>query len=212
MSSHFLNASVKLRPGLSLEIYGYLLDYDEAADAALSSQSYGGKLSGSHPLPRKGRLLFETQYAKQRDFAANPNRRNADYLHLLGGVALSERLTVKVGRELLGGSLEDGAFQTPLATLFKFNGWADKFLVTPAGGLIDWYASGEGKLGSFGWTAAYHDFHSDAGSDRYGFELDARAVVATRWKQSFGLQVAFYRTEGFASDTGKLWFWTEYGF
>jgi hypothetical protein len=212
MSSHFLNAGVKLRPDLSLEIFGYLLDYDDEKDAPLSSQSYGGKLSGSRAFAGKRRLLFEAQYAKQRDFAANPNRRAADYLHLFGGVGLSERLTVKVGRELLGGSPEKGAFQTPLATLFKFNGWADKFLVTPTGGLIDWYASSEGKLGSFGWAAAYHDFHSDAGSDRYGFELDARAVMTTRWKQSFGLSAAFYRTEGLASDTSKLWFWTEYGF
>jgi hypothetical protein len=121
-------------------------------------------------------------------------------------------VTLKLGRELLGGSPEGGALQTPLATLFKFNGWADKFLATPPRGLIDWYLSGEGQVRSLAWMAAYHDFRADAGSDRYGVELDARAVFSTSWKQSFGFQLALYRTKGFAADTSKAWLWTEYGF
>ncbi len=212
MSSHFLDAVVQLRPAISLELFSYLLDYDQERDAPLSSQSYGGKISGSHPLLETHRLLFEAQYAKQTDFGANPGDRDADYLHLIGGVGLSGKITLKLGRELLGGSPERGAFQTPLATLFKFNGWADKFLTTPPQGLIDWYLSGEGKIRSLGWTIAYHDFRSDAGSDRYGSELDARAVFSTSWKQSFGFQLAFYRADGFAADTAKAWLWTEYSF
>ena len=41
------------------------------------------------------------------------------------------------GYEVLGA--DDGAaltsFQTPLATLHKFQGWADKFLTTPPNGI-----------------------------------------------------------------------------
>jgi hypothetical protein len=59
---------------------------------------------------------------------------------------------------------------------------------------------------------AYHDFSADAGGDAYGSELDARAVFSTSWKQAFGVQVALYREDGFATDTSKLWLWTEYGF
>jgi hypothetical protein len=212
MSSHFLNAVVALRPAISLELFSYLLDYDQEVDAALDSQSYGGKLSGSHPFSGDHRLLFEAQVAKQTDSAENPNPRNADYLHLVGGVEVAQKLTLKLGRELLGGSLERGVFKTPLATLFKFNGWADKFLTTPPSGLIDWYVSGEGKLRSLGWVLAYHDFRSAEGSDRYGSELDARAVFSTSWKQSFGFQLAFYREDGLSTDTGKLWLWTEFAF
>jgi Flp pilus assembly protein TadD len=212
MSSHFLNALVAFDPNLSLELFSYLLDYDDDADAPLSSQSYGGKLSGSRPLLEKHRLLFEAQYAKQMDFGANPADRDADYLHLVGGVGLSGKLTLKLGRELLGGSPANGVFQTPLATLFKFNGWADKFLTTPPNGLVDWYVSGEGRIRSASWIVAYHDFSADAGGDAYGSELDARAVFSTSWKQAFGVQVALYREDGFATDTSKLWLWTEYGF
>jgi len=212
MSSHFVNALVALDPNLSLELFSYLLDYDAAVDAPLSSQSYGGKLSGSRPLLEKHQLLFEAQYAKQMDFGANPADRSPDYLHLVGGVGLSGKLTLKLGRELLGGSPENGAFQTPLATLFKFNGWADKFLTTPPNGLVDWYVSGEGRLRSVLWIVAYHDFSADAGGDSYGSELDARAIFSTSWKQSFGAQLALYREDGFGTDTTKLWIWTEYGF
>jgi hypothetical protein len=212
MSSHFLNALVALDPDLSLELFSYLLDYDEAGDAPLSSQSYGGKLAGTRPLFAKHRLLFEAQYAKQTDFGENPADGSADYLHLVGGVGLSGKLTLKLGRELLGGSPENGAFQTPLATLFKFNGWADKFLTTPPNGLVDWYVSGEGRIQSLAWAVAYHDFSADAGGGPYGSELDARAVFSTTWKQAFGVQMALYRADGFATDTSKLWLWTEFGF
>jgi tetratricopeptide (TPR) repeat protein len=212
MSSHFVNALVALDPNLSLELFSYLLDYDAAVDAPLSSQSYGGKLSGRRPLLEKHQLLFEAQYGKQMDFGANPADRDADYLHLVGGVGLSRKLTLKLGRELLGGSPANGVFQTPLATLFKFNGWADKFLTTPPNGLVDWYVSGEGRLRSLGWIVAYHDFSADAGGDAYGSELDARAVFSTSWKQSFGAQLALYREDGFGTDTTKLWIWTEYSF
>jgi hypothetical protein len=122
MSSHFLNAVVALDPAISLELSSYLLDYEEEADATLSSQSYGGKLSGGLPFREKHRLLYEAQYAKQAAFGKNPADRDADYLHLVGGIGVSNKLTFKIGRELLGGSPERGSFQTPLATLFKFNG------------------------------------------------------------------------------------------
>jgi hypothetical protein len=212
MSSHFLDAEVALSSDFSFELYSYLLDYDQAVDASLSSQSYGGKLSGGRLLPGKHRLLFEAQYAKQMDFGANPAERNADYLHLIGGVSVSGKVTLKLGRELLGGSPAKGAFQTPLATLFKFNGWADKFLTTPPSGLVDSYVSGEGRLRSLGWIVAYHDFRADAGGDPYGSELDARTVFTASWKQSFGFQLALYREDGFSTDTSKIWLWTEYGF
>src|SRR3546814_19210362 len=50
------------------------------------------------------------------------------------------------GYELLGsdggatGIAGGFAFQTPFATLHKFNGWADKFLTTPGTGIQDYYA------------------------------------------------------------------------
>ncbi|MFT6030425.1 MAG: hypothetical protein ACI8O8_002170 [Oleiphilaceae bacterium] len=62
--------------------------------------------------------------------------------------------------------------ETPLATLYKFNGWADVFLNTPADGLTDLYASAAGKVSGGKWMVAYHEFDSDEGSTDLGSELD----------------------------------------
>lgn len=212
MSSHFLNALVEVRSDVSLELFAYLLDYAAPEDWGLSSQSYGAKLSGAQPVSKSLRLLFETQYAKQKDFADNPARRDADYLHLVGGLGVGHLVSVKLGRELLGGSLRDGAFQTPLATGHKFNGWADLFLATPASGLVDWYVSADGHVRRAAWIVVYHDFSADEGGRAYGTELDAQVLYPTKWKQTFGFKFAVYREDGFARDVGKLWLWTQYSF
>ena len=66
------------------------------------------------------------------------------------------------GMSVLGS--DDGAvgFRTPLATLHKFNGWADLFLTTPGAGLQDTYL----RLGYVrdAWTLSvrFHDFRADA--------------------------------------------------
>lgn len=212
MSSHFLNGLVKVSSNVDLELFAYLLDYDAVADFRLSTQSYGGKVSGSQPLGSDLRLLFEAQYAKQLDFADHPGSVDADYLHLMGGLGVRSFVNVKVARELLSGSPSGGAFQTPLATGHKFNGWADLFLVTPPEGLVDWYVSADGKIRSSSWNVVYHDFSADDGGRSYGSELDLQLLYPTRFKLAFGAKAALYREDGFARDVSKLWLWTQYAF
>ena len=57
-------------------------------------------------------------------------------------------MTGSVGFESLGS--DDGVmgFRTPLATLHKFQGTADKFLVTPPGGLEDAFVGVAGSIGN----------------------------------------------------------------
>ena len=55
-------------------------------------------------------------------------------------------LTIKPGWELLGGNGVYG-ISTPYATLYAFNGWADRFLVTPLDGLDDRCLGLSGKFG-----------------------------------------------------------------
>ena len=50
-----------------------------------------------------------------------------------------QQVGFRVGWERLSGSEREGQFQTPLATLHAFNGWADKFLSTPVNGIEDLY-------------------------------------------------------------------------
>jgi hypothetical protein len=96
-----------------------LLDYEDALDFELSSQTYGFRLLGAQPISGDIRLLFETEYAKEKDFQSTPNDFDLSYLEVVGGVGYKTYLNVRVGREKLG---SDGtfAFQTPLATGHKY--------------------------------------------------------------------------------------------
>ncbi len=211
LAAHLANAAVDLGRAGKLTLYGYLLDYERPQDATLSTATLGGELAGERPLGSHTKLLYEVELARQRDYADNPVRVEADYAHLLLGGAL-RGITVKVGWELLEGSAEDGQFTTPLATLHKFNGWADKFLSTPRDGLEDLYFEAGGARGPFGWRAIWHDFSASAGGTGYGTELDAEVTWRAPWKQLVAFAAAIYDADGFAADTEKLWFYTTHEF
>ena len=206
MASHYLNAAIKAGGAGTLTLYGYLLDYDRARDAGRSTATWGAELKGG-----KKKLLWELEAAQQNDAGDNPGEIDAGYLHAIVGAKLIT-VTVKLGFEVLEGSARDGRFNTPLATLHKFNGWADKFLATPTGGLEDFYLSVGGKVGQVGWVAIYHDFSAENGGASYGEELDVQVTYKAPWGQGFGFKGAFYDADTFATDTDKLMLWTSYNF
>ena len=209
MASHLINADLKLGKAGKLALYGYLLDYTQTDNYKLSTSTWGAEFSGRYELGEGLALLYEVEYAQQTDYADNPGNIDAEYYFLmLGGVF--EPVTVKAGYEVLGGNLEDGQFNTPLATLFKFNGWADQFLSTPTPGLDDLYLQLNGKLGPVKLLAAYHLFQAYTGGATHGREFDVRFTYTASWKQSFGLQGAFYNADEHKVDTKKIWVFTSY--
>jgi hypothetical protein len=211
MSSHLLDVPVDLGRWGELAPYGYFLDYDDASSAGLSTVSWGARWSGRVKLGESWSIPLHAQAALQRDVADNPNRVDAGYARIEAALS-REGLTFGLGWEVLGGSADGGAFQTPLATLHKFNGWADLFLTTPADGIVDTWATASGKVQAFSFTVTLHDFDSDAGSQSWGSEIDAEIVWTAPWKQLFSLAYATYDAEGFATDTDKLWLTTSYRF
>ncbi len=83
-------------------------------------------------------LGYVASWARQSDWRRNPNRYAADYW--LGELDLSAKaLSLTTGYEVLGAGTGVAltSVQTPLASYFKFNGWAGKFGTTPPGGLRD---------------------------------------------------------------------------
>ncbi|HEX4854888.1 alginate export family protein [Arenimonas sp.] len=205
LDSHLLNLAWQGAGG-SLVGYGYW--HEDQDVAAASTRTLGLRWTGQRAFGQAG-FGWTLEAANQQDHADNPNATDADYL--LVEPSLSARgLTWKLGWEQLGG---DGrtAFQTPLATLHAFNGWADKFLVTPANGLEDRYASVSGKFGSgrlddkLAWTLAWHDLQSDRGSLDYGHEWNASLAFPLPAGFSGLVKLADYRSDGFARDTRKLW-------
>ena len=196
--------------------FAYLVDQDEAAMQGfrMSSQSYGVRLDGSKPLG-KAKIAWQLSYSRQSDWHRNPNDYSADYY--LADIAVDlGGPRVGAGYEILGagsgaiGGTALTSFQTPLATGFKFQGWADKFLVTPPDGVRDLYASAGwswkavGSLKAVTVQAAYHDYRSDRAARSYGDEIDMLAS-AKLGKITGSVRYAHYNADRFATDSDKFW-------
>jgi hypothetical protein len=196
----------------TLALFDYFLDLDDAA--AQSSNTLGARLAGAKPLGNV-RANYVVSYAFQDDTGANPASIDEDYFLVEGGLDLA-KIGVALGLEVLGG---DGtiAFQTPLATLHIFQGWADKFLTTPANGIEDRYLKLSypmGKRGAFSSISAvafFHDFEAEQGAASYGHELDLQLVARTE-RMTLTLKYADYRAEELLTDTDKLWLSVDYAF
>ena len=143
----------------------------------------------------------------RRPITRNPRGFRVKYYLLEGGAALSDA-DFKLGSELLG-SDRSTSFQTPLATLHAFNGWADLFLTTPTAGLRRAYAAAGKTAAGVRLEAIYHDFKADKGGARYGTEWDLQAVMPFAVRYAVGAKYASYRARTFSVDTDKFWIWVE---
>ena len=219
----------------TLSGFYYRVDVDELPVALqrMSSISFGARFSGARPLSKTVKWSYNISYARQEDIGTNPLDYKADYILAEGFVDIAA-LKLGAGLEQLGGDRSvtvkatglpfagGFAFQTPLATLHKFNGWADKFLTTPAAGISDYYASaayGWKKVGPFDLitaTAVYHRFNSDVGKIHYGDEINLQLQAKLK-KYTITAKYADYQRKGIASfagdaDTKKLWLQLEWAF
>jgi len=217
-NSVLLNASYTISDALKITAYDYML--------ASIHDTYGIALTGKVKLDSV-KLDYRAEYAMQSDATmeihdAEANA-DAEYYNLDLGANISGILA-GVNYEFLSGT--DGvdgktAFTTPLATLHKFNGWADQFLGTPSGGLVDmnvrlgYKAKGFGKL-----LAVYHDFTTDvemAGQDDLGSEIDvlyANKVPGVNGLSGL-LKFASYSggtVAGHTNDVSKFWAQLDYKF
>ena len=209
LTGHLLHAAFGTRGSAGLVLYMHALDYER--DPRRSTATFGAELTRTHSLGSGVSLSWEVEGARQRNAFGSPGSVEAGYLHL--AVAGRHRgVTVRAGWERLGGSPASGQFNTPLATLHPFNGWADKFLVTPADGLDDLYLRAIGNTGPMRWTVAYHDFSAAGGDARHGRELDLELVYRTQWAQQIAVTVAHYRAAAHSTDTTKIMAWTTWGF
>lgn len=193
--------------------FAYLLDIDNAG-GVFSSQTLGARLAGAKEIGG-GKLSYVASYAQQDDYGASPFDYGADYAFAEGTFA-KHGFSGGIGYEVLGADTER-AFQAPLATLHKFQGWADVFLATPATGVEDRYvklgfAPGQvGPLQNLKFLALNHDFTAEQGGADYGSELNLLATA--KWKTfGFTFKFADYDADEFAVDTQKVWLQTDINF
>jgi hypothetical protein len=196
----------------TLSGFAYLVDQDSAALSGyrLSSQTYGLRLTGSQPLGRGWKLNYTASAARQSAYARNPNRYIATYA--LAEASLSRKfLTATAGYEVLGA--DRGApftsVQTPLASFFRFQGWATKFTTTPPDGVRDAYATlaanwkRNGLVSGISLGATWHYLTSDRLTRRYGDELDLIASARIR-NTTLAARLAHYTARTFSADTDKV--------
>jgi hypothetical protein len=216
------NLSYKHKYG-SITGFAYLVDQDEAVVQVfrLSSKTIGARATAAIPIGGKNKLNLAASYAKQSDYNANPNNYSASYFM---GEAMADISGFKLtaGYEVLGA--DNGvaltSFQTPLATLHKFNGWADKFLTTPPQGLRDLsfgagYAPKVKALPGLNAQLTWHQYKSDRLSLDYGSEWNAQLGWKISKRVAFLAKYADYNRKGladFAGDADTQKFWVQFDY
>ena len=206
--ANILNVNYKGLGIGTLSAYAYLLDVDDhpvnhTLSDALSTKTFGARLTGSQGEETK--FLYTAEFARQSDYKNNPASFDANYYNLEGGVKF-KGITAKLGLEVLEADDDKGiAFSTPLATLHKFQGFADKFLSTPGTGIEDTYASVFTKIFGAKVGIIYHDFEADEGSADYGDEIDLVIAKQVHKNVHVLLKYANYNADDFGTDTQKAW-------
>ena len=224
--SHLVNLQYR---GLSLgvlEAYGYFLDLGNAT--GFSTRTFGARFHGKRKLTDHIDALYTLEYASQSDFGKNPLDIDADYF--LGEIGagfrpggIVDNVTLKFSYERLSGEGGADRFVTILGTNHAFQGWADRFLVTPGDGIEDYIVSAVMKIKGANLVAAYHDIGSDNMSYDYGTEFDVQVSKTFMKRYTLGLKYAAYDADrnshnigrngadaGTVNDADKFWVWAQY--
>ena len=187
----------------TLTAYAYLLDFDETDT---ENDTYGLRFTGKHAVNEKLSVLYTAEYATQ-----STDSFDADYMSLEAGMQV-KGVTAAIGNEVLGSDDGNYGFQTPLATKHPYNGWADKFLSTPAGGLSDSYLKLATVLSGVKLLAFYHEYESDVGSTNWGDEINLLVAKKIGKNYTAGVKYADYSAGDVGADTQKAWLWIEASF
>jgi len=208
-NSWFGNANFQTALG-RVGVFHYALDLETGPNAnrnrALSSQTSGVRFDGRYHRSDL-KFDFEASYARQSDHADNPLNYSADY-YLVDVKTFIGNLEASFRHEVLGSGGAQ-SFQTPLASLHKFQGEADVFLSTPIDGIADTSVALKYNGGTFGSlkditpTVRLHQFEADSGGATYGQEID---LVLQAKLADFKLKIALadYRADSFAADRRRV--------
>ena len=235
MKSTLVNINNKSLSFADIVAYSYRLDYTNPAQAAASNgapNTFGSTDTSGLKLAKNGidvagyKLGWVAEMANQKNFKLNTASYNARYTNINANVGGSLG-NIKIGQEVLG-SDNSRSVQTPLSTLFAFNGWADMFLVTPTTGLKDSYVKLRSDAMGIVYGADYHQFKSDSSSTNLGREVDLIAEKSLDKNFAVGARAARYKADAASStststanasaggvvltDTNKMWVYGSFKF
>ncbi len=194
------NGNRKISDALSLTAFAYLLDFEQTA--LTSSDTYGLRATGKRENDDRS-LGYAISYAKQNDNSGSTTSFELDYLagEITGSANGS---TFAFGFEFLEGDGTSG-FSTPLATVHKFNGFADQFAGASLGlagglsqGLRDYYLRYTGEIARLGMPIAisYHHFEAENLNDFLGNELDMVATYKLSDHAQIVSKYAYFYSDG----------------
>ncbi|MGH8554639.1 MAG: alginate export family protein, partial [Gammaproteobacteria bacterium] len=210
MDSHFINVQYSGFPYGKFEPYTYLLDFESKASEGFSTATFGLRFQGAYDLiSYPVSILYTGEFAHQMDYAENPADIDVNYyLVELGGThtfidSPLEAITVKGSYEVLEGDgrqvvsgccngIVARAFQTPLGTNHAFQGWADRFLITPADGIEDLFVTLQMKVWGANFMAMWHDFSANDADYDYGTEWDLLLEKPIANNFLVGIKYAYY--------------------
>lgn len=197
------NVAYQFRVG-KLTGFAYFLDFDPITDfvtgtglnatqkaglnpARVSSQTLGARFAGTYNVS-KIKLAYSASWANQKDYGSYKTSRPVGQQDFSNDYYAAEVIgtyrlySLGAGVENLAGDGVQG-FQTPLATLHKFQGWVDKFLTTPAKGINDKYLTGSITTKSIkpfetvSLTAMEHTYKSTMGGLDLGEEFNVQLAA-----------------------------------
>ncbi len=221
MDSHFMKIDYSGFQYGKFEQYTYLLDFESNASEGFSTATFGLRFQGAYDLiTYPVSILYTGEFAHQMDYADNPADITVNYyLVELGGThtfidSPLEAITVKGSYEVLEGDgleLVTGccsgrvarAFQTPLGTNHAFQGWADRFLITPADGVEDLYVTLQMKVWGATFMAMWHDLSANDADYDYGTEWDLLLERPIANNFLVGVKYAYYDASGDALNQAR---------
>ena len=196
-------ANVNYKVAEALSLTGFFYHIKSSDNAAFSNDTAGIRATGKYQIDEVT-LKYAFSYAHQEDNSENLDTDQIDADYWAGDVSATfEAFTGGLGFEVLG----DG-FRTPLATVHKFNGYADVFLPVKGltNGLQDLYAYVGYKIPvwdekTIPVKVIYHSFNPDGGSRDYGDEIDFVASYKVNEYVSLMAKYGYYMADDeFASN------------
>lgn len=195
LDTHLVTASSALGAG-TLSFTGLWFENQDVP--GMSSQTLAIQWSHVHAL-ESGQFDYYVEFANQTDYG-NATGPGYDLSALRLQLRMrGERFGGWVGLESLDGNGMRG-FATPLATLHKFQGFADVFLGTPANGIRDVYFGGSAGFGDGALfsnrsvNVVWHHFEAENGGADFGSELNI--VFNGRVTERVGFQLKYADFDG----------------
>ncbi len=183
---HLLNLSYTGIEGVTLGAYGYFMDFD--APDGWDNDTFG--------ITAKGKIcdvVLYGEFAYQKE-AGPANDEEALYAHVTATKTFGKQ-SLTLGVEHL-----DAGFQTPLATVHAFNGFADVFIGQringTLAGLTDVYLSHTLPIfAGIKWTNTLHAYGDNEVSTGLGWEYNF--VLAKKFDDHFSavIEISHFETE-----------------